>query len=118
MSQQRTAIVTGSSAGIGKETAKLLVTEGWRVIGTARDPARSAAAIAEIEAACAQGGNFEMLRGDFCNMADVKRVADEIAARTSRIDVLINNAGGVRDARYAGAEGLEAMLAANHVAPW
>ena len=118
MSQQRTAIVTGSSAGIGKETAKLLVTEGWRVIGTGRDPARSAAAIAEIEAACAQGGSFAMLRGDFCNMADVKRVSDEIAARTSRIDVLINNAGGVRDARYTGAEGLEAMLAANHVAPF
>lgn len=118
MTSQRTAIVTGSSAGIGKETAKLLVAQGWRVIGTGRDPDRSASAIAEIDAACAQGGSFEMLRGDFCNMADVARVAKEIAARTSRIDVLINNAGGVRDARYVGAEGLEAMLGANHVAPF
>ena len=118
MTTQPVAVVTGSSAGIGKETAKLLVAAGWRVIGTGRDPSRSASAIGEIEAACAQGGAFTMLRGDFCDMADVKRVADEIKAISPRVNVLINNAGGVRDARYEGKEGLEAMFGANHVAPF
>lgn len=116
--QTPVAIVTGSSAGIGKETARMLVAQGWQVIGTGRDPQRSAAAIAEIEAACAKGGSFTMLRGDFCDMVDVSRVASEIKGLTSRVDVLINNAGGVRDARYVGKEGLEAMFGANHVAPF
>lgn len=118
MSRQPVAIVTGSSAGIGKETAKLLVAAGWQVIGTGRDPERSAAAIAEVQAACADGGSFTLLRGDFCDMADVNRVAAEIKGLTDRVDVLINNAGGVRDARYVGKEGLEAMFAANHAAPF
>lgn len=118
MNRQPVAIVTGSSAGIGKETAKLLVAAGWRVIGTGRDPERSAAAVAEVQSTCADGGSFTLLRGDFCDMADVSRVAGEIKALTDRVDVLINNAGGVRDARYVGKEGLEAMFAANHAAPF
>lgn len=115
---QKVAVVTGASSGIGKETAKGLVALGWHVIGTGRDPGRSEAALAEIRAAAANGGRFDLLRGDFCEMADVVRVAAEIRALTPRIDVLINNAGGVRDAQYVSSEGLEAMFAANHVAPF
>ncbi len=51
-------------------------------------------------------------------MADVKRVAAEIMALTPRLDVLLNNAGGVRDALYKTSEGLEATMAANHFAPF
>ena len=113
----RVAVVTGASAGIGKATATKLVADGWKVIGAGRDPERSAAAIAEIRAAAQAGGSFDMLRGDFCEMADVKRIADEIKGMTDRLDVLINNAGGVRDQRYVSSDGLEATMAANHFAP-
>jgi len=115
---QPVAVVTGASAGIGKATATQLVALGWRVIGTGRDPQRSAAAEAEVRAACAAGGQFDMLRGDFSLMADVARVASEIKAHTARLDVLINNAGGVRDGLYVTAEGTEATFAANHLAPF
>ncbi len=112
------AVITGASAGIGKSAARMLVGMGWQVIGTGRDPSRSAAAIAEIEGAAQNGGSFVMLRGDFDVMADVKRVAQEIRALTSRLDVLVNNAGGVRDQIITTAEGTEATFAANHLAPF
>lgn len=112
------ALVTGASAGIGKATARMLVARGWRVIGTGRDPSRSAAALAEIEGAAADGGSFIMLRGDFDSMADVKRLAGEVKAHTPRLDVLINNAGGVRDRIIRTDEGNEATFAANHLAPF
>lgn len=115
----RVAIVTGASAGIGKAAALGLAKLGWHVIGTGRTAARCAEAEAELRAAAASaGGKVDFLRGDFCDMADVKRVADEIKALTPRIDVLINNAGGVRDQRYVTPQGLEAMFAANHLAPF
>lgn len=115
---QPVAVVTGASAGIGKATATMLAAKGWHIIGVGRDPQRSAAAEADIRAAAAPGAVVEFLRGDFSLMADVKRIADEITARTGRLDVLINNAGGVRDKLYMTAEGTEATFAANHLAPF
>jgi NAD(P)-dependent dehydrogenase (short-subunit alcohol dehydrogenase family) len=111
------AVVTGASSGIGKSTARNLVALGWQVVGVGRDPQRSAAAAAEIAAAARGGACFTMVRGDFTLMAEVKRVADEVESRTSRLDVLINNAGGVRDRRIITAEGTEATFAANYLAP-
>lgn len=115
---RRIAVVTGASAGIGKATARILVGQGWQVIGTGRNPVRSAEAIAEVQAAAEDGGSFTMLQGDFDLMADVKRVAKEICALTARLDVLINNAGGVRDRIIKTSEGTEATFAANHLAPF
>ncbi|MEO7384004.1 MAG: SDR family NAD(P)-dependent oxidoreductase [Novosphingobium sp.] len=112
------AVITGASAGIGKSAARMLVAKGWQVIGTGRDPERSSAAIAEIEAAAQGGGSFTMLRGDFDSMAEVTRLASEITALTPRIDVLVNNAGGVRDRIIITPEGTEATFAANHLAPF
>ena len=110
------AVITGASAGIGKAAARMLAAMGWQVIGTGRDPSRSAAAIAEIEGAAKDGGSFTMLRGDFDVMAQVARLADEIAALTSRIDALVLNAGGVRDTMVVTRDGFEATFAANHLA--
>jgi NAD(P)-dependent dehydrogenase (short-subunit alcohol dehydrogenase family) len=115
--ERRVALVTGASSGIGKAAAIRLAAGGWRVIGVGRDPQRSAAAEAEIAAAAGEG-DFTMLRGDFTLMSEVKRVADEVGSRTGRLDVLVNNAGGVRDRQYITAEGTEATFAANYLAPF
>ena len=109
-------VVTGASAGVGKATARKLVELGWQTIGVGRDPTRSATAEAEITEAACLGGSFTMLRGDFTLMAEVTRIADEIKSLTPRLDVLINNAGGVRDRQIVTAEGTEATFAANHLA--
>ncbi|HSA52196.1 MAG TPA: SDR family NAD(P)-dependent oxidoreductase [Yinghuangia sp.] len=115
---RRVAVVTGASSGIGRATARQLAELGWCVIGVGRDPRRCAEAETEIAAAARNGGEFTMLRGDFTLMREVGRVADEIAARTDRVDVLINNAGGVRDRKLVTPEGTEATFAANHLAPF
>lgn len=114
----RVAVVTGASAGIGLSTARMLAERGWHVIGVGRDPGRSASAEAEVRKAASPEAKVDFLRGDFTEMADVKRVAGEIKALTPRLDMLINNAGGVRDALYRTSEGLEATMAANHFAPF
>jgi len=114
---QHVALVSGASSGIGKSTATQLLARGWQVIGVGRDPRRSAAAEAEI-AAAPGGESFTMVRADFTLMAEVKRAAEEVFSRTGRLDVLINNAGGVRDRQIITDEGTEATFAANHLAPF
>ena len=117
-SDQPVAVITGASSGIGKATATALVQLGWQVIGVGRNPERCAAAEAEIRASAANNGRTLFLRADFDRMADVVRVAAEIRRHTDRIDVLINNAGGVRDKLTITPEGTEATFASNHLAPF
>jgi NAD(P)-dependent dehydrogenase (short-subunit alcohol dehydrogenase family) len=114
MSGVRTAVITGASSGIGKAAAKALVAQGWRVIGIGRDPARSAAAEAEIRATSTRAA-FEMLRADLSLMSEAARAAREIAERTERIDALLNNAGGVNNQLIMTSEGFEATFAGNHL---
>lgn len=118
MSIAPVAVVTGASAGIGLATARMLAQAGWRVIGVGRDPARCAAAEAEIRAASSPGVAIDFVRADFTEMAQVRGVAERIKALSPQIAVLINNAGGIRDALYRTKEGLEATFAANHLAPF
>jgi NAD(P)-dependent dehydrogenase (short-subunit alcohol dehydrogenase family) len=115
---RQVAVVTGASAGIGKATARMLLERGWHVIGVGRDPARSAEAERELEQAAAPDARLDFVRGDFDEMHEVARVAGEIAGLTEQIDILINNAGGVRNRLHVTGEGLEATLAANHLAPF
>ena len=117
-SGQRVVVVTGASSGIGKETAKAFAGLGWHVIGTGRNPDRSAAAEKEIGAAASPDAKVDFLKGDMALMSETMRIANEIKGLTDRIDVLINNAGGVRDKRYISSEGTEETFTANHLAPF
>jgi NAD(P)-dependent dehydrogenase (short-subunit alcohol dehydrogenase family) len=115
--QARVAVVSGASSGIGKAAAQALASKGWRVLGMGRDAARCASAAAEIRAA-APGIAVDMLRADLSSLADTARVAQELMARTDRIDVLINNAGGVAKQLKMTPEGNEATFASNHLGPF
>ncbi|TCM21940.1 short-subunit dehydrogenase [Novosphingobium sp. PhB165] len=115
-SRQRCVVITGASAGIGKASAQAFARMGWHVIGTGRDEARCEEAARELAAGAANGGRVDFLRGDFTEMRDVLSVARQIGELTDRVDVLVNNAGGVRDGQYRTSEGLEATFAANHLA--
>lgn len=113
----RVAVVTGASSGIGKQVAKALAAQGWRVIGTGRDAARIAAAEIEIRAA-SDGAAVTMLRADLSLIAEAKALADTIAGLTDRVDLLVNNAGGMASAQVMTVEGYEANFAGNHLGPF
>src|SRR6185369_6124804 len=113
---EKVVVVTGASSGIGKVVARRLAGDGWRVIAVGRDPGRTAEAAKEL--AAAKGGeSIELLRADLSRMAEVGALANEIAARTDRIDVFINNAGGVANRLVMTDEGLEQNFAGNHLGP-
>lgn len=111
------AVITGASSGIGKETAKTLAARGWHVIALGRDPGRTAAAEAEIRAASA-GGRVDVIRADLSLLVQAEQAADRVAELTPRIDVLINNAGGMARERTITPEGLEQNFAGNHLGPF
>lgn len=115
--QSQVAVVTGASSGIGLETAKALAQSGWHVIAVGRNPARCATAEADIRAS-ARGGDINMLRADLSLMGDAGRLAEKIAALTERVDVLVNNAGGMARELEMTSEGLEACFAGNHLGPF
>lgn len=113
----RVAVVTGASSGLGKATAQALAAQGFRVIGTGRDPDRCAVAEAELRALPGQRG-VDFLRADLSRLTEAARLAREIAALTDRIDVLVDNAGGMAREPAITEEGLEENFAANHLGPF
>ena len=113
MTETRTAVVTGASSGIGKEAAKALAAQGWHVIAHGRDAVRSAAAEAEIRSVAT--GRVDMLSADLSLLSDVARMADQIAALTGKVDVLLCNAGGMRQEMVLTPEGNDASFAGNHL---
>lgn len=117
MSDTPVAVITGASSGIGKEIAIALAREGWRIIGTGRNPERIEAAKAAIVSA-SSGGQVDMLQADLSLLADAKRLAVKIMELTGRLDVLVNNAGGMTDKLRMTSEGLEENYAANHLGPF
>lgn len=113
--QNKVVLITGGSSGIGRETALGLARLGAHVVLVGRDAARSAAAQREIQA---RSGNpaVDVLLADLAAQAEVRRLAAEVLARYPRIDVLINNAGGLYARRQLTVDGFEMTFALNHLA--
>jgi NAD(P)-dependent dehydrogenase (short-subunit alcohol dehydrogenase family) len=82
-----------------------------------RDLARASAAAADIRR---DTGNPEVraVQSDFAELAQVRRLAQELSASLPRLDVLINNAGLMSAARSQSADGYELTFAVNHLAPF
>jgi NAD(P)-dependent dehydrogenase (short-subunit alcohol dehydrogenase family) len=113
--EDRIALITGSTGGIGKETARGLARLGAHIVLVGRDQDRAAAAADELRR---DTGNdaVDALTADVTRQADLHRLADEVGARYGRLHVLVNNAAIVRGRRELTADGVEAMFAANVLA--
>jgi len=110
----KTVLVTGATSGIGLEASVALARQGARVIMVGRNQAKTEAARADV---ASRSGSKEVssLLADFASQASVRALADAVRSRVDRLDVLVNNAGGVNKARTVTADGIETTFAVNHL---
>ncbi len=118
----KTAVVTGATSGIGLHSLIALVKAGAFVIGVGRDLQRSLEAEEQVLAAC-PGGQVRYLLADLSRQAEIRQLASDIEeelreAGFSALDVLVNNAGTYSGRRIYTEDGVELMLAVNHLAPF
>jgi NAD(P)-dependent dehydrogenase (short-subunit alcohol dehydrogenase family) len=116
---ERTAVVTGASSGIGRHTALGLARTGMRVVMVGRDQDRTEAARRFVtERSGSDRNRVEIALADFSRLAEVRRLADEILAADSRLDLLVNNAGLMSPNYRLSVDGFELTFAVNHLAPF
>ncbi|WP_204074594.1 oxidoreductase [Planotetraspora phitsanulokensis] len=113
----RTAVITGANTGVGFETAKLLAEHGATVILACRNADKAAAAADRITAS-APDSTVRTLQLDLASLASVRGAAEQLRADHPRLDLLINNAGGVRPRHAVTEDGFESTFATNHLGPF
>jgi NAD(P)-dependent dehydrogenase (short-subunit alcohol dehydrogenase family) len=121
--RQPTVLVTGATDGLGKALAAELAGTGATVLLHGRDQERGERTLAELRA---QTGNETVgwYRADLSSLAEVRSLAEQVAADHERLDVLVNNAGigttlpGHDGRRVESEDGHELRFAVNYLAPF
>jgi NAD(P)-dependent dehydrogenase (short-subunit alcohol dehydrogenase family) len=117
MPSAKSALITGATDGIGRETARQLLQCGWHVLIHGRSEHKASQHAAGL-AREAGAGNATAVWADLADMAQVVQLAHQVGAQAPGLDVLINNAGVYERRRRLTGDGLEATLAVNHFAPF
>jgi NAD(P)-dependent dehydrogenase (short-subunit alcohol dehydrogenase family) len=114
---KKTILVTGSTDGIGKATAKALAKQGHRVLVHGRDAGKGRAALAEIGKE-AESGDLDLFTADLSSIDGIRGFASDVGDRYERLDVLLNNAGVYMADRVLTKDGLETTFSVNLLAPF
>ncbi|MEV4255442.1 SDR family NAD(P)-dependent oxidoreductase [Spirillospora sp. NPDC049652] len=115
--EEKIALVTGATSGIGKETARELARRGFRVGIVARNPTRADRTAEEL-AASVPGAIFDLFLADLSALEDVRHAAERVHAAYGHLDVLVNNAGVHLLRAKTSADGHDRMIATNHLGPF
>lgn len=113
----KTILITGSTDGIGKLAAMKLAKDGHHIYLHGRNAEKLQTVIAEIKTASGND-SVDGFIADFSDMAAVRNVADDICAKLSKLDVLINNAGIFKSGVEKTADGFDIRFAVNYFAPY
>ena len=113
---QKTILITGSTDGIGLETARMLVMQGHHVLLHGRNPEK----LEEVQrtlSGLTDGGRVESYVADLSSMAEVEALARAVAKQHASLDVLINNAGVYKTPETITQDGLDVRFVVNTLAP-
>jgi retinol dehydrogenase-12 len=110
----KVCLVTGATSGIGEVAATELARRGARVVIVGRSSERCAATLERIRSSTGATA-VESIVADLSSQAEVRRLADQVRERCDRLDVLLNNAGGMFLDRRESPDGIELTLALNHL---
>jgi NAD(P)-dependent dehydrogenase (short-subunit alcohol dehydrogenase family) len=113
----RVALVTGSTDGIGRQTARQLAAKGIKVIVHGRSKPKVDAALAWLREEL-PGGEFDGVSFDIGRLADVRRGASHVLELAPKLHVLVNNAGIFANERVVTSDDLETTFAVNYLGPF
>lgn len=108
-------LVTGVSAGLGVETARVLAAHGAQVVGTARDVAKARRALAPVTTDLDGRGQIDVVELDLASLKSVRSCADSLLADGGSFDVVINNAGVASTPFSRTEDGFEIQFGTNHL---
>ena len=115
----RVVLITGANSGIGKAAATALARMGATVVMTSRNEASGRRALAEVKRrARVVDDRVVVLRLDLASLRSVRACAAEVLDRYDRLDVLVNNAGGIISDRRLTEDGFEMTFGVNHLGPF
>lgn len=109
---ERTILVTGSTDGIGKATARTLALQGHRVLIHGRNPTKGRKVLAELETATGSD-RLALFIADLSVQEQVRDLAEEVGGAYDRLDVLVNNAGVFMPEHQVLPDGIETTFAVN-----
>lgn len=112
--QNKVCLVTGATDGIGRVTARSLAEKGAHVILVGRNEAKGTSVLSDIKRETGSD-KLEFETADLSHGDAIRDLAERLAARLPRLDVLINNAGALFQRRTLTREGIEMTFALNHL---
>jgi NAD(P)-dependent dehydrogenase (short-subunit alcohol dehydrogenase family) len=107
-------VITGSSGGLGEESARALSSKGAAITMAARNPEKNEAAAARIREKV-PGADVELRTLDLCSLESVNSFAKSFLADHRRVDVLLDNAGVMCCPQGTTPDGFETQLGTNHI---
>jgi NAD(P)-dependent dehydrogenase (short-subunit alcohol dehydrogenase family) len=113
----KVVIVTGANVGCGYETAKDLARRGAKVIMACRTMDKGKLAAAEIKKEN-PNADVNVMKLDLSSLKSVREFARKFQSEHTRLDVLVNNAGGATLEKVLTEDNLEANFAGNHFGPF
>jgi len=112
--KDKTVVITGGNAGIGKATAIALAKKEAEIVFTSRSESNAISALAEIKSASGNDA-ISYILVDLSSQASVRKAAEEIKNKCPKIDVLINNAGCYLSELQLNVDGIEMQFGTNHI---
>ena len=108
-------LVTGVSAGLGVETARVLAAHGAHVVGAARDLTKARRATEVVHQDAKNGGELELIELDLASLKSVRATADKLVKAGNKFDLVIANAGVMATPKGKTADGFETQFGTNHL---